>query len=80
MRTHEGESGEPRMIESGSLPLIHAMTVLAGCRNVVRAMIEWPGGDVLLLVAADALRAEADVHARGRTLMTRITAQGRVGS
>ena len=78
MRTRKGEAGEARMIESCSLPLVHAMTVLAGSRNVVRAVIERPRGDVLLLVTADALRAEPDVYARRRASMTRIADQSRV--
>lgn len=80
MRTGKGKAGEARVIESRSLPLVHAMTVLAANRNVVGAMIERPRGNVLLLVTADALRAEPDIHARRRALMTSIAAQRRMRS
>lgn len=57
------------MIESCALPAIHAVTVLAGHRQVSGQVIQRRGSLIVLQVASDALRAEARIDAGGSSFV-----------
>lgn len=80
MRSRQREPGEGEMVESGTLPTVHTMTLFTCGREMQSDVIGSGGGLIVLAVTTVALGRQAQKLSGSSAFVTRITLQCSVGA